>query len=116
MMKMMFGRSAAADGAAANRDKSRAEISLCMPGYSLRRVRRFSPPLRRVISVAHPLFDHETQGKQRDHLDQRDERVNREPRERARFGPAHGAGIETGPHDAVQLEMLPEDQAERGAE
>jgi hypothetical protein len=45
MMKMMFGRSAAAEDAAASSKRMRAAISLCMQEHSFERVRCFRFPV-----------------------------------------------------------------------
>src|SRR6266568_4474821 len=63
-----------------------------------------------------PLVDREAQHEQRDHLEQRDERIDGESRERRRMREADRAGVQACLRQAVQFDMFAQDEAERGTE
>src|SRR4029079_8626228 len=73
-------------------------------------------PFRRVAAPAHPVFDVEAEREERDHLEQRDEGIDRKARERARRREAGVALFEALLDDAVQRDVLAHDERDAAAE
>src|SRR5436190_20601744 len=69
-----------------------------------------SSPLGRVVAVPDLLLELEAPDEHGEHLEEPYAGVDRVPRERARFGPAGVAGVESAAHHTINLDRLAQDQ------